>query len=97
MLVSRDPLEKLQEKRMGWSLSWASTMGSEFNRELGFLHMRTSVPTAMRVPWLVLAGRRSRRAMTTETGSGRPIAMLSATRASKGCGRCGGGRRRRCG
>ena len=40
MLVSRAPLEKLEgyRKRMGWSLDWASTMGSEFNRELGFLH-----------------------------------------------------------
>jgi predicted dithiol-disulfide oxidoreductase (DUF899 family) len=39
MLVSRAPLEKLQgyKKRMGWSLDWASTVGSEFNRELGFL------------------------------------------------------------
>jgi predicted dithiol-disulfide oxidoreductase (DUF899 family) len=35
MLVSRAPLEKLQgyKKRMGWSLDWASTVGSEF----GFL------------------------------------------------------------
>jgi predicted dithiol-disulfide oxidoreductase (DUF899 family) len=40
MLVSRAPLEKLQgyRKRMGWSLDWASTVGSEFNRELGFLY-----------------------------------------------------------
>jgi predicted dithiol-disulfide oxidoreductase (DUF899 family) len=40
MLVSRAPQEKLQgyERRMGWSLDWASTVGSEFNRELGFLH-----------------------------------------------------------
>ncbi len=40
MLVSRAPLEKLQEyrKRMGWTLDWASTVGSELNRELGFLH-----------------------------------------------------------
>ena len=40
MLVSRAPLEKLQgyKKRMGWSLDWASTVGGEFNRELGFLH-----------------------------------------------------------
>jgi predicted dithiol-disulfide oxidoreductase (DUF899 family) len=40
MLVSRAPLEKLQgyRTRMGWSLDWASTVGSEFNRELGFLH-----------------------------------------------------------
>jgi predicted dithiol-disulfide oxidoreductase (DUF899 family) len=41
MLVSRAPLEKKLEgykRRMGWSLDWASTVGSEFNRELGFLH-----------------------------------------------------------
>jgi predicted dithiol-disulfide oxidoreductase (DUF899 family) len=40
MLVSRAALEKLQgyKKRMGWSLDWASTVGGEFNRELGFLH-----------------------------------------------------------
>jgi hypothetical protein len=39
-LVSRAPLEKLQgfKQRMGWSLDWASTVGSEFNRDLGFLH-----------------------------------------------------------
>ena len=42
MLVSRGPLEKLQayKKRMGWSLDWASTVGSDFNRKLGFLHTR---------------------------------------------------------
>jgi predicted dithiol-disulfide oxidoreductase (DUF899 family) len=40
MLVSRAPLEKLlgYKERMGWSLDWASTVGSEFNRELGFLY-----------------------------------------------------------
>jgi predicted dithiol-disulfide oxidoreductase (DUF899 family) len=40
MLVSRAPLEKLQryKQRMGWSLDWASTVGREFNRELGLLH-----------------------------------------------------------
>jgi predicted dithiol-disulfide oxidoreductase (DUF899 family) len=40
MLVSRAPLEKLQgyRERLGWSLDWASTVGSEFNRDLGFLH-----------------------------------------------------------
>jgi predicted dithiol-disulfide oxidoreductase (DUF899 family) len=40
MLVSRAPLEQLQEyrKRMGWSLDWASTVGSDFNRELGFVY-----------------------------------------------------------
>jgi predicted dithiol-disulfide oxidoreductase (DUF899 family) len=38
MLVSRAPLEKLQayRKRMGWNIDWASTAGSEFNRDVGF-------------------------------------------------------------
>jgi predicted dithiol-disulfide oxidoreductase (DUF899 family) len=41
-LVSRAPLEKLQgyKRRMGWSLDWASTVDSAFNRELGFLHTK---------------------------------------------------------
>src|SRR2546425_4006459 len=37
---SRAPLEKLQryKERMGWSFNWVSTVGSDFHRELGFLH-----------------------------------------------------------
>ena len=37
---SRAPLEKLQRyrKRMGWNFDWVSTVGSDFHRELGFLH-----------------------------------------------------------
>jgi predicted dithiol-disulfide oxidoreductase (DUF899 family) len=40
MLVSRASLEKLQayKKRMGWTLEWASTVGGDFNRALGFLY-----------------------------------------------------------
>jgi predicted dithiol-disulfide oxidoreductase (DUF899 family) len=40
MLVSRAPLEKLQayKRRMGWNIDWASTAGSDFNRDLGFTH-----------------------------------------------------------
>src|SRR5205823_4692994 len=40
MLVSRAPLERLQayRKRMGWNIGWASTAGSDFNRDLGFTH-----------------------------------------------------------
>jgi predicted dithiol-disulfide oxidoreductase (DUF899 family) len=40
LLVSRAPLEKLQayKKRMGWSIDWVSTAGSDFNRDLGFAH-----------------------------------------------------------
>jgi predicted dithiol-disulfide oxidoreductase (DUF899 family) len=39
MLVSRAALDKLlgYRKRMGWSLDWASTVGGDFNRDLGFL------------------------------------------------------------
>jgi predicted dithiol-disulfide oxidoreductase (DUF899 family) len=38
MLVSRAPLEKLNayKQRMGWEIDWASTAGSDFNRDLGF-------------------------------------------------------------
>jgi len=37
---SRGPLDKLQayRERMGWSFGWVSTVGSDFHRDLGFLH-----------------------------------------------------------
>jgi predicted dithiol-disulfide oxidoreductase (DUF899 family) len=37
---SRAPLEKLlaYRQRMGWSFDWVSTVGSEFHRDLGFMH-----------------------------------------------------------
>jgi predicted dithiol-disulfide oxidoreductase (DUF899 family) len=37
---SRAPLEKLlaYRERMGWTFSWVSTVGSDFHRDLGFLH-----------------------------------------------------------
>jgi predicted dithiol-disulfide oxidoreductase (DUF899 family) len=37
---SRAPLEKLlaYRERMGWSFDWVSTVGSEFHRDLGFMH-----------------------------------------------------------
>jgi predicted dithiol-disulfide oxidoreductase (DUF899 family) len=40
MLVSRGPLEKLlaYRDRMGWAIDWVSSGGSDFNRDLGFLH-----------------------------------------------------------
>jgi predicted dithiol-disulfide oxidoreductase (DUF899 family) len=40
MLASRAPLERLlaYRERMGWGIPWASTVGSDFNRDLGFLH-----------------------------------------------------------
>jgi predicted dithiol-disulfide oxidoreductase (DUF899 family) len=40
MMVSRAPLEKLQayKKRMGWDIDWASTAGSDFNRDIGFVN-----------------------------------------------------------
>ena len=38
---SRAPLEKLigYRVRMGWSFNWVSTVGSDFHRDLGFLHI----------------------------------------------------------
>jgi predicted dithiol-disulfide oxidoreductase (DUF899 family) len=40
LLASRAPLEKLlaYRKRMGWGIDWVSSDGSDFNRDLGFLH-----------------------------------------------------------
>ena len=40
-LVSRAPVDRLKayKERMGWdSLDWVSTVGDDFNRELGFLN-----------------------------------------------------------
>jgi predicted dithiol-disulfide oxidoreductase (DUF899 family) len=40
LLASRAPLEKLlaYRERMGWGIDWVSSEGSDFNRDLGFLH-----------------------------------------------------------
>jgi predicted dithiol-disulfide oxidoreductase (DUF899 family) len=40
LLASRASLEKLLDyrERMGWRIDWVSTIGNEFNRDLGFLH-----------------------------------------------------------
>jgi predicted dithiol-disulfide oxidoreductase (DUF899 family) len=42
LLASRAPLEKLvaYRDRMGWPIDWVSSGGSDFNRDLGFLHTR---------------------------------------------------------
>jgi predicted dithiol-disulfide oxidoreductase (DUF899 family) len=49
MLSSRGPLDKLlaYRDRMGWKIPWASTVGSDFHRDLGFL----STEEELR-PWL---------------------------------------------
>jgi predicted dithiol-disulfide oxidoreductase (DUF899 family) len=40
LLASRAPLDKLlpYRARMGWSIEWVSSGGSDFNRDLGFLY-----------------------------------------------------------
>ncbi len=40
LLSSRGPLEKLlaYKQRMGWGLNWVSTVGSDFHRDIGFVH-----------------------------------------------------------
>ena len=40
LLASRGPLTNLiaYRKRMGWSIDWVSSGGSDFNRDLGFLY-----------------------------------------------------------
>ncbi len=40
LLASRAPLERLLafRERMGWEIGWVSSDGSDFNRDVGFLH-----------------------------------------------------------
>jgi predicted dithiol-disulfide oxidoreductase (DUF899 family) len=40
LLASRAPLERLlaYRERLGWGIPWVSSGGSDFNRDLGFLH-----------------------------------------------------------
>ena len=40
LLASRAPIEKLLAygRRMGWGIEWVSSGGSDFNRDIGFLH-----------------------------------------------------------
>jgi predicted dithiol-disulfide oxidoreductase (DUF899 family) len=40
LLASRAPLPRLLafKERMGWGIDWVSSRGSDFNRDLGFLH-----------------------------------------------------------
>jgi predicted dithiol-disulfide oxidoreductase (DUF899 family) len=40
VLASRGPLGKLlaYRERMGWDIGWVSTVGGDFNRDIGFLH-----------------------------------------------------------
>jgi predicted dithiol-disulfide oxidoreductase (DUF899 family) len=40
LLASRAPLDKLlaYRERMGWDIGWVSSDGSDFNRDLGFMH-----------------------------------------------------------
>ncbi len=42
LLASRAPVQKLlaYRERMGWGIEWVSTVGSDFNRDLGFLHSK---------------------------------------------------------
>jgi predicted dithiol-disulfide oxidoreductase (DUF899 family) len=49
LLVSRAPLEKLlaYRERMEWRIDWASSVGNDFNRDLGFLHAEDELR-----PWL---------------------------------------------
>jgi predicted dithiol-disulfide oxidoreductase (DUF899 family) len=45
MLVSRAPLDKLLafRERMGWGIEWASSAGSDFNSDLGFVNSAESL------------------------------------------------------
>jgi predicted dithiol-disulfide oxidoreductase (DUF899 family) len=56
MYVSQGPLEKLQayKRRMGWSMPWVSSAGSDFNFDLGF--SRTEEQTRESIAPMLEAG-----------------------------------------
>ncbi len=49
LLASRAPLERLlaYRDRMGWDIDWVSSGGSDFNRDIGFMHTEEELR-----PWL---------------------------------------------
>jgi predicted dithiol-disulfide oxidoreductase (DUF899 family) len=49
MLSSRAPLDRLlgYRERMGWAIPWASTVGSDFHRDLGFLYTEEELQSWM--------------------------------------------------
>ncbi|MCI0633420.1 MAG: DUF899 domain-containing protein [Actinobacteria bacterium] len=49
MYVSQAPLEKLQayKRRMGWSMPWVSSAGSDFNFDLGYAHTQEQTREAV--------------------------------------------------
>ena len=49
LLASRAPLEKLlgYRDRMGWDIDWVSSGGTDFNRDIGFMHTEEELR-----PWL---------------------------------------------
>src|SRR5438128_2198883 len=50
LLASRAPLAKLTayRERMGWGIDWVSSGGSDFNRDLGFLHTEEELKAVLR-------------------------------------------------
>lgn len=50
VLASRAPLEKLlgYRERMGWEIGWASSGGTDFNRDLGFQNTREELEPFLR-------------------------------------------------
>jgi predicted dithiol-disulfide oxidoreductase (DUF899 family) len=46
LLASRAPLDKLLDyrRRMGWPIDWVSSGGTDFNRDIGFLHTEELKP-----------------------------------------------------
>jgi predicted dithiol-disulfide oxidoreductase (DUF899 family) len=53
LLNSRAPLENLLDyrKRMGWSIDWVSSGGSDFNRDLGFLWTKEELAPSLETPY----------------------------------------------
>ncbi len=71
--VSQAPLEKLQayKRRMGWSMPWVSSAGSDFNFDLGY--SRTEEQTREAFAPMLEAGTAAGRRAATQASSGTDV------------------------
>src|SRR5690349_11372364 len=70
LLASRAPLERLlaYRDRMGWEIPWVSTIGPDFNHDLGFLHTEEELKPFLAGPIPVTVEQNARMCGTDAAG-----------------------------
>ncbi|HEV2981653.1 MAG TPA: DUF899 domain-containing protein [Solirubrobacteraceae bacterium] len=70
VLASRARLEKLlaYKERMGWDIDWVSTVGSDFNRDLGFMNTEEELRPFLEGPIPVTVEQNARMCATDALG-----------------------------